>query len=68
MLGLAWRPQEALRIQIEGFWKDGDSKKSKTYYEDKQGHVGVDDGSGVQADRDRMAAKFPTSAIAVRQG
>ena len=34
-------------VEIEGFWKEGDSKKSKTYYEDKQGHVGVDDGSGV---------------------
>lgn len=34
-------------VEIEGFWKDGDTKKSKTYYEDKQGHVGVDDGSGV---------------------
>jgi len=34
-------------VEIEGFWKDGDNKKSKTYYEDKQGQVGVDDGSGV---------------------
>jgi hypothetical protein len=34
-------------VQVEGFWKDGDTKKSKTYHEDKQGHVGVDDGSGV---------------------
>ena len=34
-------------LEVEGFWKEGDSKKSKTYYEDKQGHVGVDDGSGV---------------------
>ncbi len=34
-------------VQVEGFWKDGDTKKSKTYYEDKQGQVGVDDGSGV---------------------
>jgi hypothetical protein len=34
-------------VEIEGFWKEGDNKKSKTYYEDKQGQVGVDDGSGV---------------------
>jgi phosphohistidine phosphatase len=27
--------------------------------------VMLDDGSGVQADRERMAAKFPTSALAV---
>ncbi len=34
-------------VEVEGFWKAGDTKKSKKYYEDKQGQVGVDDGSGV---------------------
>ncbi len=34
-------------LEVEGFWKDGDSEKSKTYLDLKEGHVGVDDGSGV---------------------
>lgn len=34
-------------LEVEGFWKEGDNKKSKKYLETKQGQVGVDDGSGV---------------------
>lgn len=34
-------------IEVEGFWKEGDTKKSKKYLETRQGQVGVDDGSGL---------------------
>ena len=34
-------------LEVEGFWKEGDTAKSKKYLETKEGHVGVDDGTGV---------------------
>jgi hypothetical protein len=34
-------------LEVEGFWKEGETKKSKKYLEDRQGQVGVDDGTGV---------------------
>jgi hypothetical protein len=34
-------------LQVEGFWKEGETKKSKTYLETREGQVGVDDGTGV---------------------
>ena len=34
-------------LEVEGFWKEGENKKSKKYLEAKEGQVGVDDGSGI---------------------
>ncbi len=34
-------------VEVEGFWKDGDTKKSETYLDINEGQVGVDDGTGV---------------------